>query len=405
MDKNSNPTSLQKKPRLSLQKKPRLAKTVVVRKKPYFVQIAPGVSLGYRRNQGPGAWVVRAADGKGGNWIKSFATADDVEAANGETVMTHDQARERAITLARGAQPSSADHKRPITVEGAINGYQADLLARGQNPHNASSIRFHLKNTALFTKPVALLEKSELSDIRNGLVAKGMKPSSADRVGKSFKAAMNLAASHDPRITNSKSWSDGWKLLPNATTTRNIILSDGVVGAIVRAAYAADHELGIYFDVLAESGTRSSQLLRLCVSDLQDDRTKPRLMMPTSFKGRGRKPGHTPVPISARLASILRAAVVGRAGHEPIVRKIVHLSTRLREVARLVDGASQAIVPYSFRHSSIVRMLRGNVPIRTTASLHDTSVAIIEKHYSAYITDDDERARATLPDFGMTEAA
>ena len=50
-------------------------------------------------------------------------------------------------------------------------------------------------------------------------------------------------------------------------------------------------------------------------------------------------------------------------------------------------------------------MLRGNVPIRIVASLHDTSVVIIEKHYSAYITDDDALARATLPDFGIAMAA
>lgn len=44
-------------------------------------------------------------------------------------------------------------------------------------------------------------------------------------------------------------------------------------------------------------------------------------------------------------------------------------------------------VPYCFRHSSIVRMLRQNVNVRLVAALHDTSVAMIEKHYAAYIVD------------------
>ena len=44
-------------------------------------------------------------------------------------------------------------------------------------------------------------------------------------------------------------------------------------------------------------------------------------------------------------------------------------------------------VPCCFRHSSIVRMLRQNVNIRLVAALHDTSVAMIEKHYAAYIVD------------------
>ena len=42
---------------------------------------------------------------------------------------------------------------------------------------------------------------------------------------------------------------------------------------------------------------------------------------------------------------------------------------------------------YALRHSSIVRMLLRNVPIRLVASLHNTSVAMIEKHYSKYITE------------------
>ena len=36
------------------------------RKKPYhFTTIAPGLAVGYRRNKGPGKWVLRAADGHG----------------------------------------------------------------------------------------------------------------------------------------------------------------------------------------------------------------------------------------------------------------------------------------------------------------------------------------------------
>lgn len=85
----------------SLDKKPRLKNPI--RKKPYFETIAPGIALGYRRNQGAGAWLVRAADGKGGNWIKGFAVADDLEQADGKAVMTYADARAEAGKLARMA--------------------------------------------------------------------------------------------------------------------------------------------------------------------------------------------------------------------------------------------------------------------------------------------------------------
>jgi hypothetical protein len=56
------------------------------------------------------------------------------------------------------------------------------------------------------------------------------------------------------------------------------------------------------------------------------------------------------------------------------------------------------VTMYALRHSSIVRMLLQNVPIRLVASLHDTSATMIEKHYSRYIVEhsDDISRRALL---------
>ena len=34
-----------------------------IQKKPYRSRLGPGLSLGYRRNEGPGTWSVIAADG------------------------------------------------------------------------------------------------------------------------------------------------------------------------------------------------------------------------------------------------------------------------------------------------------------------------------------------------------
>ena len=42
---------------------------------------------------------------------------------------------------------------------------------------------------------------------------------------------------------------------------------------------------------------------------------------------------------------------------------------------------------YALRHSAIVRALLANVPIRVVASTHDSSVLMIEKTYSRFITD------------------
>jgi hypothetical protein len=57
-------------------------------------------------------------------------------------------------------------------------------------------------------------------------------------------------------------------------------------------------------------------------------------------------------------------------------------------------GVPADTIMYALRHSSIVRGLMANLPVRLVAALHDTSVAMIEKHYSAFILDmADELAR------------
>jgi integrase len=389
----------------SLDRKPRLKLPPQHRR--YFHEIRTGLALGFRRNQGAGMWLVRVAKGDGSNWQKKFALADDIEPANGVTIMSYEQALARAPIFAGVDNGVALD--KPITVAQAIDAYALDLVARNQSPrskYNASMIRLHVKGTSIYQASIATLKQQALADIRNGLVARGLEPSSVDRIGKCLKAALNLAASHDPRIFNSKAWSEGWKLLPNSTVANNIILDAGVVVAIVHAAYRADQRLGIFLDVLAETGTRESQALRLRVRDLQDDRPDPRVMMPKDRKGKNPKPGFTPVPISARLASILRRACAGRSLDDPIVRKIDHPELHFREIAKIVGGVDPDATPYCLRHSSIVRMLVKNTPIRIVASLHNTSVVQIEKHYSAYITSvTDEMTRATLPDFGIATAA
>jgi hypothetical protein len=55
------------------------------------------------------------------------------------------------------------------------------------------------------------------------------------------------------------------------------------------------------------------------------------------------------------------------------------------------------VTAYALRHSSIVRALLLNIPIRIVASGHDTSVAMIESNYSRHISQhSDELSRRAL---------
>lgn len=360
-------------------------------KKPYTALIAPGIFLAYRRNTSVGTWSVKC-----GGWLRRFGLADDHEDANGESVMSYWQALERAKMLARAGE---ANTEQPISVAEAVDAYEADLEARGGRKYNATQLRLHLTD-ALKSKAVALLTERELRDWRAGLVKAGLKPSSADRIGRSLKAALALASRSDKRITNAAASKNGLKKLPDVEVARNVILPDQTVAALVSGSYDEDRDFGLLIDVLAETGARESQVFKLTPADLQDHLTAPRLMMPTSRKGKNRKIEYRPLPISPRLAKALRKQAAGRAAHALLFEKMWNLATTFRPVVEHL-GLGPDVTPYALRHSSIVRQLLKGVPTRVVAAHHDTSVAMIEKNYSRYIIGDpsDALTRTTLLDF------
>ncbi|MGY3360513.1 integrase [Bradyrhizobium sp. GM0.4] len=260
-------------------------------------------------------------------------------------------------------------------------------------------LRLHLTD-ALKSKAVALLTERELRDWRAGLVKAGLKPSSADRIGRSLKAALALAARNDKRITNVAAWKNGLRKLPDSEVARNVILPDQTVAALVGGSYDEGRHFGLLIDVLAETGARESQVFKLTPADLQDHLTAPRLMIPTSRKGKNRKIEYRPLPISTRLAQALREQATGRIAHERLFDKLWNLATMFRPVVERL-GLGPETTPYALRHSSIVRQLLNGVPTRVVAAHHDTSVAMIEKNYSRHIIGDPSEAltRATLLNF------
>ncbi|MGX9429723.1 MULTISPECIES: tyrosine-type recombinase/integrase [Bradyrhizobium] len=366
---------------------------LVPRKKPYAALIAPGIHLCFRRNAGPGTWSVKC-----NGWLKRFALADDHEDANNDTVMSYWQALERAKKLARAGE---GDSEQPISVSDAVDAYETDLATRGGSQYNATAVRRHLP-AALGSKAVALLTERELRDWRAGLIKKGLKFSSADRIARSFKAALALAARNDQRIVNAAAWKNGLRKLPDSEVARNVILPDHTVAALVSGSYDEDHDYGVLIDVLAETGARESQVLRLRVEDLQDQNAiAPRLMMPSSRKGKNRKVEYRPLPISRRLAKLLRQRAQARSAHDRLIDRIPKVSGRFRPVTKRL-GLGADVTPYALRHSSIVRQLVKGVPVRIVAAHHDTSVGMIEKNYSRHIIGDPSEVltRATLLEFG-----
>jgi integrase len=102
------------------------------------------------------------------------------------------------------------------------------------------------------------------------------------------------------------------------------------------------------------------------------------------------------VHISPDLAQWLKLAANGRSSRDRLLlqgngqpwgdQPSSAYRRPMREVIAGV-GLNDEVTLYALRHSSIVRWLLKGINTRVVASAHDTSVAMIEKHYSRYIGD------------------
>ena len=279
---------------------------------------------------------------------------------------------------------------------------------------------------ALAAKRLAALAVNDLAKWREALSVRVKAP---ERTIHDFKAALNAAAKRYaaqlPPTMRDKI-RDGLAsahVSPSVAREAQVLL-DPDLRALIAAAWEVDAEgewdgdLGRLVLVMAATGARFSQVVRMTVADVQA--AQKRLMIPVSRKGRGVKNlSHIGVRVGDDVVAALAKATAGRKGHEPLF-----LRPRWRKAAvgrwekgergpwRWTDeltrvwpaiiaraGLAAGTVPYALRHSSIVRGLRAGLPVRLVAALHDTSSAMIEAHYSAYIVDamDELAARAVVP--------
>jgi integrase len=177
---------------------------------------------------------------------------------------------------------------------------------------------------------------------------------------------------------------------------------------VVHDPRIASNGVGLMVEVAAITGARLSRIARLEVGDLQPDRL--RLMLPRSAKGHDRSKKHErrAVPIPASLVTLLLEAAAGRSSDSPLLLrgdgraweagKNPHRKD-FRAVVAACGLDPDRTTLYALRHSSIVRQLLANVPIRLIAVAHDTSVEQIERNYSALISEySDTLSRAALLD-------
>ena len=412
---------------------------------PYWRSLGPDLHLGYRKNKQGGVWVLRRYLGNQNYATETIAHADDVADADGVNVLTfhqaQDRARERMKVIAEEARIASLGPV--ITVRSAVDAYylvreareraRAAIWSDAEPKGIKRDTRSRLKHVPeeLLEKPLVALTHIDLAEWRRGL-----RVSAPQRVVSDFKAALNagLTGIREPSQRQSirDAIKEGLKTVNAAPASAREaqVLPDADVRRVIAAAWEVDADggwegaLARIVLVLAATGARFGQAVRMTVADVQT--ANSRLMVPTSRKGRGEKQRtHIGVRVGPDVIEALKPALAGRKGHEPLLTRPHWRQTspaRWEKTAergpwftademtppwaKVVARAALAAgtVPYALRHSSIVRGLRAGLPVRLVAALHDTSSAMIELHYAAYIVDamDELAARAVVP---LTTAA
>ncbi len=403
------------------------------------------VHLGYRKGKRGGVWLVRWRAGKGYRQA-AVGTADDTLKVGTLDFAAASKAARELVERAR-LDDAAAAAGPPLTVGAAAEAYvnARDARESSRRGKPARSDAWHRLGRYLTGQPargrraetsaaplaavaVHALGERDLLAWREGLPA-AMKATTRQRLVNDVKAALNAAyAANRDRLPPALPGiiKHGLRALEHhdvaAPVARaNQILTDTEISRLLKAARSVDAagdwggDLFRLVLVLAATGARFSQVVRMRVADCQ--LAERRLLVPVSRKGRGGKSGSITVPVGADVLDELAAAVAGRPPDACLLERwrsvqlpggVVWTRDRrgawqsaaeltrpwhtIREAAGLPE-----VVPYALRHSSIVKGIRANLPIRLVAALHDTSTAMIERHYSKWITSGlEELARAAI---------
>lgn len=390
----------------------------------HYRGIDPDVHLLYRKGKRGGVWGVRLYLGVGQYRREKLGTADDIIA---EGNLDFDAACRAARDLvAQWRREETAKAAGPIlTVRLAVTRYAEHRASRaaarneGRTTKTSAScmVTHVLAFVELADTPLSKLRVSQLTEWR---AARTGKVSSRKKVTTDFKAALMAAApnSEIKDIIREGLATPGAEIeLGGDEARENQIRTDDEIRKIIDAARDyGDDDLFVLIVVLAATGARFSQIIRMRVRDVQGNR----LIIPAARKGRGRvdakKP--IPVPVTPDVIEALLPFVQGRKAGDLLLMRWKKAQTTIgtwenSERVCWIQSAEMrkgwdaivasvglpGVIPYALRHSWIVRMVRQGMPTPLVAKLADTSVEMIEHHYGRHIADglDDLAARMAIP--------
>ena len=359
-----------------------------IARKPIFAKIGPGLSLGYRRNQTAGTWVLRIADGKGSHTTQAFGHADDYADADGQTYLTFFQAQDAARRLA--TQPNAV---KSLTVQEAVSNYLNVLSAKNANTAYDTRLRLQKHFLPQFgEKTVASLTKTALEQWHSSLVAKSNDPEvvrkskdSANRLLGMVRAVLN----HCMKDQSHNLSDAAWRLIKpfkQVSKPRDIRYTIEEVMRIINSAPdipTANLIRGAFL-----TGCRYGEMMNALVSSVD---------IPNRTWSVHGKTGHRTIILQQSAVKFFKELVNGRSSDEFLfVREDGRrwkasdqkgpFKKALKNAGLSTDGSI-----YALRHTYISMAIEGQVPLTVIARNAGTSVVMIEHTY-AKVLDEKERS-------------
>jgi integrase len=348
-----------------------------IRREPHWLKIGSGKYLGFRKTDDSGFWIARYRDRSGKQRYSALGELgrmdfDAAAKAGGEWFATLEAPR--AATAKTG------------TVKAACAAYVADLETLGR-PAAALDAKgkfaLVVDDDRIGQIKLDRLTRDDVIEWRDALVTAGRKKSTANRILRTFKAALTKAAkigySADPFAWESVDQYAG------AERSRELFLTKKQRNALVSHA---SPELAAFLTGLIHTGARPGELARATVADF--DRKQGNLTLRTG-KGRDAKIKARHVPLTREALKLFRAAAKSKLPAAPLFTDQQGAAWHRVALSRGIRAAAKGaklpanVVGYSIRHAVISEWLSAGIDAFTVGQLCGTSVAMIERYYGKFI--------------------
>ncbi len=386
--------------------------------------LGKGLALCYRRTSGSyGTWSVRLIQADGKYRLEALGAADDHEEANGQTVLSFEQAQTKAFSRHRELQRAGGIVKGPLTVKVAAEHYMEWFrLNRKSEKTTQANIDAHIlpkwgdtQVAELTTKGLkswlaALATKAARKRTKKGAKVayrelptdddgKRSRKSTANRVLTIFKAILNKAY-EDELVSTNEAWK---KVKPFEHVEEPLVrfLNTDEAARILNACAADLRQL---VRAALYTGARYSELAGAKVSDYSPEART--LYIRPSKSGKGRH-----IPLTEEGAKLFDHRATGKTGEASIFTradgsawgKNYHIRPMLEACSKA--SIEPAIGFHQLRHTYASLLAQKGADLLTISKLlGHADTRITSRHY-AHLTDKTlaNAVNAFLPSFGSED--